>query len=144
MLFSVDGTFFVQLINFAIFFALVSVLFIKPVGRAIAERRHYLDSVIGDYDTYTKQIHELRGAAEARRAAARREADALVAAKRAEMSKEVETLNAEYAGRAGRIVNEAIATVQAEMSQARASEDRLVRELAGKMLERALATAVVQ
>lgn len=140
MLFSVDGTFFVQLINFAIFFALVTVLFIKPVGRAIAERRHYIDSVIADFDTYTKQIQELRGTAEARRAAARREADALLAAKRADLAKEIEALNAEYAGRAGKIVDDAAATVQGEMSQARASEDRLVRELAGMMLERALTT----
>jgi F-type H+-transporting ATPase subunit b len=140
MLFSVDGTFFVQLINFAIFFALVTVLFIKPVGRAIAERRRYIDSVIADYDGYAKQIHELQGAAEARRAAARREADALLASKRAELAKEVEALNAEYAGRAGALVEQALATVQGEMREARASEDRLVRELASEMLERALAT----
>lgn len=139
MLFSVDGTFVVQLINFAIFFALVSWLFIKPVGRAIAERRRYIDSVTADYEAYAKQAGELHGAAEARRAAARREADAALAAARAQTAKDVEAVNADFTSRSAAIVAEAQATVAGELAQARASEDRLVRELSGEMVGRALA-----
>lgn len=138
MLFTLDGTFVVQLINFAIFFALVSWLFIKPVGKAIAERRRYIDSVTADYDAYAEQVGELRGIAEARRAAARRDADAALAAARAQAAKEVEAINAEYAARSAAIIEEAQATVAREMTQARASEERLVRELAGEMVDRAL------
>jgi F-type H+-transporting ATPase subunit b len=140
MLFSIDGTFVVQLINFAVFFALVNLLFIRPVGKAIAARRHYIDSVIADYDQYAKQIGALRGAAEAKRAAARREADAKLAAARAEVAKEAEAINAQYAQRTTKIVAEAQATVQRELGHARESEDRIVSELAGDMLERAFAT----
>jgi len=36
---SVDGTLVVQLINFAIFFAVLNVVFLKPVAAAIRKRR---------------------------------------------------------------------------------------------------------
>ena len=37
MFLSLDGTLVVQLINFAIFFALLSVVFLRPVGRGDRE-----------------------------------------------------------------------------------------------------------
>src|SRR5579875_2153658 len=122
MLFSLDGTFVVQLINFAIFFGLVTVLFIKPVGAAIAERRRYIDSVMADFDEYQRRL----------------------AAARAAIAKDVEAVNAEYAGRVARIIEEAQATVQREMAQARSAEDRLVRELAAEMLARTFAAGGVR
>ena len=46
MFLRIDGTFFVQLVNFAIFFAVLNVVFLKPVGAAIRKRREYIESVI--------------------------------------------------------------------------------------------------
>jgi F-type H+-transporting ATPase subunit b len=140
MLFSVDGTFVVQLINFAIFFALVNLLFIKPVGKAIAERRRYIDSLVSDYEDATKEAGALRAQAEAKRAAARRDADVRLVAARAEIAKDVEAANADYAARASKTIATARTTVDGEIAQARSAEGRLVRELADGMLERAFAT----
>lgn len=140
MLFSVDGTFIVQLVNFAIFFALVNALFIKPVSRAIVERRKYIDSLTADYDKYNAEIASLKGRADAERAHARRDADAALAEARASIAREVETLASDYASRVGRSIDHAQATVAQELAQARAEEQRLVGELAGQMLERAMAT----
>jgi F-type H+-transporting ATPase subunit b len=140
MLFSVDGTFIVQLVNFAIFFALVNMLFIKPVSRAIEERRRYIDSLTADYDKYHEEITRLKGQAEAERAQARRDAEVALSAARTQIGREVETLNADYASRVARSVEAAHATVEQEMVKAKAEEPRLVRELSGEMLERAFAT----
>ncbi len=60
MFLSLDGTVFVQLINFAIFFALLNVLFLRPVGRAIAKRRAYIDNLVSDYDRYQETARSLR------------------------------------------------------------------------------------
>ncbi len=58
MFLSLDGTLFVQLVNFAIFFALLNVVFLRPVGRAIAKRREYINSLVSDYE----RIRRKRGA----------------------------------------------------------------------------------
>ena len=139
MLFTIDGTFVVQLINFAIFFAVVNAIFIKPVGDAIAERRNYIDSLTADYDGYAELIAKMEAQAEAQRAAARRDADVLLTAARAAVAREVDAIGSDYAGRVARIVEQAHATVEHEVTRARSSEDRLVGELADDMLERALA-----
>jgi F-type H+-transporting ATPase subunit b len=136
MLFSVDGTFVVQLINFAIFFALVNLLFIKPVGKAIAERRRYIDGLTSDYEGYTKQVNDLRAQAEAKRAAARREAESKLAAERAQTAKEVDAINADHAARANKVIEAAHVAVDREIAEARAAEGRLVKELADEMLAR--------
>jgi F0F1-type ATP synthase membrane subunit b/b' len=39
MFLSLDGTFWFQLVNFAIFFAILNVVFLRPVGEAIKKRR---------------------------------------------------------------------------------------------------------
>ena len=69
---SIDGTLVVQLINFAIFFAVLSVVFLRPVATAIARRREYINSLVSDYDRYQANAHDLRAEADGIRAAARR------------------------------------------------------------------------
>lgn len=140
MLFSIDGTFVVQLINFAIFFTLVNLLFIKPVGKAIAERRRYIDGLVNDYEGAAREVSELRAQAEAKRAAARRDAETQLGVARAEIAKAIEAVNAANASRASEVVAAAHAVVEGELAQAHAKEGRLVRELADEMLERAFAT----
>src|SRR5579871_6787482 len=100
MFLSLDGTLFVQLLNFAIFFALLNVVFLRPVGRAIAKRRAYIDGLVSDYDRYQAEAHKLRSEAEAIRAEARRRAEQTVAAARAAASNEAAAISRRYAQQA--------------------------------------------
>ncbi len=138
MFLSLDGTFFVQLINFAIFFAILNVVFLRPVGAAIAKRRAYINSLTQDYETYNAEINGLKAAAEAKRAAARRDADAVLAKVRAEISNETAQLSGTYAQQVTAKVEEAHKVVASEVEAARANESKLVRDLADMMLDRAV------
>jgi len=133
-----DGTFIVQLLNFVIFFAILNVVFMRPVARAIAKRREYIDSVTGDYDRYQAEGNALRTQAEAIRAAARREAEQLAAQARAEASNESAKLSTEFAQRASEKVRAAHETVNSEVQAARSNEQRAVQELANEMFARAV------
>src|SRR5690348_4328603 len=93
---SIDGTLVVQLLNFAVFFAVLSVVFLKPVAGAIAKRRQYIDSLVTDYDRYQAEAHDLRAQAEEVRAAARLSAEQQVAAARAAASNEAAQMSTEY------------------------------------------------
>lgn len=135
---SVDGTIFVQLLNFVIFFAILNVVFMRPVARAIAKRREHINSVTADYDRYQAEGNALRSQAEAIRAAARREAEQLAAQARAEASNESARLASEYGQRAAAEIRRAQETVDSELQAARASETRAVRELADELFSRAL------
>lgn len=133
-----DGTFVVQLVNFAIFFALLNVLFLRPVGRAIRERRRYIDAVSSDYGTYQAQARSLREEAERVRGQARREAEQVVAKSRADASNAAAELSARYTTAVQRTIEEATASADAELQRARAGEERLVRQLSEAMVDRAL------
>lgn len=138
---SVDGTLIVQLINFAIFFAVLNVVFLRPVAGAIAERRAYINSLVSDYDRHQAEARSLRAEAEAIRVTARREAEHRVAAARARGSNEAAEIASRYAQQARKIIEDAHATAQAELEAARAGEGEAVRRLAGLMLERVLPEA---
>lgn len=138
MFLQIDGTFVVQLINFAIFFALLNVVFIRPVSKALVKRREYINSVTNDYDRYQAEAASLRTQAESIRAAARREAEAHMAKARAEASNEAAQISVEYGQRAAGIVEEAQRTVAAEVQAARASERQLAGDLANLMVERTI------
>ncbi len=138
MFLKLDGTFIVQLINFAVFFAILNVVFIRPVSRAIVKRREYINSVTNDYDRYQAEAQSLRTEAEAIRAAARREAEAALARARAEASNESASMAAQYGQQAAHIVEEAHRTVATELELARAKESQMVGELAALMVERTM------
>nr|MDQ6929866.1 ATP synthase F0 subunit B [Candidatus Eremiobacteraeota bacterium] len=89
---SVDGTFWIQLINFAIFFAILNAVFLKPVGRALAKRRAYIDSLREGYDAANGELARLQSEMEGKRAAARREAEATLSKARATASNETAAL----------------------------------------------------
>ena len=133
-----DGTFWIQLVSFVVFYALLNVLFLRPVSRAIRERRAYINGVTSDYDQYQAEANALRAQAEEVRAQARRDAEHAIAQARAEASNATAELATRYAQQAQHTVEEADRTVQAEAQSARADEDRVVRQLAGVMLERTL------
>lgn len=142
MFLKVDGTFFVQLVNFAIFFALLNVLFLRPVGKAIAKRRDYIKSVTADYDKYQAEANSLRANDERMRAEARREAEQIVAKGRADASNATAEIATKYGTQAQAVVEEAQRQVASELDAARAQSQRTVAELADLMVDRALTEAV--
>lgn len=131
-----DGTFWVQLINFAIFFAILTAVFYRPVSRAISERRKYINSVHSDYEKYQTDGGKLRAEAEGVRAAARREAQATIAKSRAEASNRAAEIAVQYNAQAQTTIEAAQKTVAGELNAARAGEEGLVRQLADLMVER--------
>ena len=141
MFLSLDGTFVVQLVNFAIFFALLNVLFLRPVGNAIRKRREYIDGVVSDYAKYQGDAKALRERAERVRADARREAEQHVAKFRADASNKAAELASQYASQVQSTVEEATRNAGAELTRARANEERLVKQLADVMVERTLGPA---
>jgi F0F1-type ATP synthase membrane subunit b/b' len=136
MFLKLDGTFIVQLINFAVFFAILNVVFVHPVSRAIVKRREYINSVTNDYDRYQAEATSQRTEAEAIRAAARRDAEATLAKARAEGSNESAAITAQYGQQATQTIEEAHRTVEGELEGARAKEAQMVGELASLMVER--------
>lgn len=133
------GTILVQFLNFVIFFAILNVVFIRPVSKAIVKRREYINSVTNDYDRYQAEARELRTQAESIRATARREAEQLLAQERAKASNEAGAISAQANAKAAEIMAQAERTVAAELQAARANEPQTVRDLANLMVERALA-----
>ncbi len=142
MFLSLDWTLAIQLVNFAIFFALLNVLFLKPVGNAIRKRREYINSVTSDYDRYQGEASALRAGAEKIRADARREGESTLSKARAEASNETAKIAAEFSGKVQSTVEDAHRRAAEELEAARAGEDRLVRQLADTMVERATGEAV--
>jgi F0F1-type ATP synthase membrane subunit b/b' len=133
-----DGTLWIQLVNFAIFFVVLNFVFLRPVSAAIRKRREYVNSVVSDYDTYQAEANKLRENAERIRADARREAEHQLSKARAEASNKTADLSADYAARASLVMEDAHKTVAAELDAARSNEDARVRELAAVMVERTL------
>ena len=136
MFLQLDGTFWIQLINFAIFFALLNVLFLRPVSRAIRKRREYINSVTADYDRYQAESKALRAQAEDVRLTARRQAEASITKARAEASNQAADLSTQYTVQVQSTIESAHAIVEDELQSARANEDAVVRELADLMVQR--------
>lgn len=141
MFLNVDGTFFAQLFNFAVFFAILSVVFIRPVGKAIAKRREYINSLTHDYDRYQGEAHSLRAQAETIRATARREAEAHLAKVRADATNEAGAITAQFAEQVEKTIQQAQSTVASELQQARANQSQLVGDLANLMVQRTVTEA---
>jgi F0F1-type ATP synthase membrane subunit b/b' len=138
---SVNGTLVVQLFNFAIFFAVLYVVFLRPVAAAIGRRRQYINSLVSDYDRYQAEAASLRAQAEEIRAAARREAEHRVASVRAAASNEAAEISTGYSQKAQQTVERAQEDVRKELDEARAGESEAARGLADFMLERVIPEA---
>jgi F-type H+-transporting ATPase subunit b len=135
---SLDGTLIVQLVNFIVFLAILNAIFFKPVGAAIARRREFIDGLRHDIEQLQSEAKTLRGQAEERRIAARREADELIARARVEAGKQSDVVVTRAQERASDIVASAHAEVDRELERARADEPRIVNALADDILGRAL------
>jgi F-type H+-transporting ATPase subunit b len=137
-----SGTLIVQLINFIVFLVILNAIFLRPVGRAIAARRAYIDGVGSDIVQFEADVKALRLQADEKRAAARRRADAIVGEARAQAQSEAALIIADHQAQAAAIVAEAQATVGLELAQARTSEAGVIEALAREMLERAIGPEV--
>ncbi|GAC1549173.1 MAG: hypothetical protein NVS3B16_22720 [Vulcanimicrobiaceae bacterium] len=133
-----DGTFWVQLINFAIFFAILNVVFLRPVGEAIKKRRAHIEGVQSDHDRYARQVAGFRSEADSKRAAARREAEETVAKAKAAAETEAASVVGVQGELAQGVVDEARAKIAGEVATARLREDELSQNLARTLLERAI------
>lgn len=138
MFLSLDGTFFVQLVNFAIFFALLNVLFLRPVSRAIRKRREYINGVASDYERYQTQAKTLREQGERLRAQARRDAEQAIAKARAEASNATAELTARSSAKVQQVVEEANREAAGELEAARRDAQPAVLQLANLIVDRAL------
>jgi len=138
MFLALDGTFLVQLVNFAIFFALLSVVFLRPVSAAIRRRREYINSLTTDYDAYQAQAKTLREQAESIRASARRDAEAIMTKARAQASNTAAELAASYVAQVQSTIEQADKTVADELEKARVNEHDTVQQLANLIVERTL------
>jgi F-type H+-transporting ATPase subunit b len=141
MFLAIDGTFIAQIVDFIVFLLIMNAVFFKPVRAALAKRRAYVNSVTADYDTAVTDARELRGQADAKRAQARREADEVAGHERSTAATEAAAIAGNYSASAESIVDSAHAQVAAELADAHAKEDELVRQLADMMLERTLGSA---
>jgi len=141
MFLSLDGTFWIQLLNFGIFFAILNVVFLRPVGKAIKERRAYIESVQSDLAGFQSEIGKLRSEGDQKRAAARRAADETIAKARSDAESTAAGISEEQAAVASALTAEARAVVAAEMAVARTREDQITQTLAQSLLQRALGKA---
>jgi len=139
----IDATLIVQVVNFVLFIVFLNIVFLRPVGAAIAKRRAYIDGLARDIEAAEADVRSARGAAEERRAAARREAEATVAKARAGAQNEAAEVVAGFQQRATGIVEEAHRQVGTEITAARADEDAIVDSIARTLLERAIGPGVV-
>ena len=138
MFLQIDATLLVQVVNFVLFIVFLNIVFLKPVGAAIAKRRAHIDGLARDIEAAEAEVRSARGAAEERRAAARREAEAAVAKARIAAQGEAAEIVASHQRRATEIVEEAQREVAAEIAAARANEDQIVDSIAQTLLERAI------
>jgi len=141
MFLQVDGTIVIQLINFALFFAILNVVFLGPVSEAIRKRRAYIDSLTNDYDRYQGEASALKSEAETIRGAARREGEQLLARTRGATSNETAEIAARVADEVKQTVEGAHAEVARELEAARQGDERTVAELAELMIDRTLSGA---
>ena len=137
-----DATFFVQLINFAIFFVILELVFLRPVGKAIAERRAFIDGLTHEYDEAQVQAAALRSQAEEIRATARRNGEHALAKARAEASNKAASISAETGSKVAKIAEDAQRVVAGEVRATDASRPQLVAALADGIVDRVLAEPV--
>jgi F-type H+-transporting ATPase subunit b len=138
MFLSLDGTFWIQIINFFVFFAILNVVYIKPAAEALRKRREYIDSVQAEYEAAQREVRDLKGQAETKRAEARREGDQAAVGTRAEAQRKSDAIVSEGQSKAQSIIEAAQQTVHSEVKEAQAKEGQLVNDLADTMLSRAI------
>jgi len=137
MLIVPDGTIFIQILNFVVFWALLNYLFIRPTQKAIMERQRHIAEAHGEADALTAQAAQLQAEAEAIRAQAARRAQELLRKAAAEAAAQVKTIERETENTAAQIVAAARSAVEKERSVIVAAQQPFIAELARQMADRA-------
>jgi F-type H+-transporting ATPase subunit b len=137
MLLSIDGTFLIQILNFVLFWVLLTYIFIAPMRRAIEQRQRYIAGLYQQADGFTAEARALQAQADAILNEARKQTDELMRAASAKASDEAHAIEREAANQAAATVQLAHATVAQERAQALARQQAFVHELARSMVERA-------
>lgn len=138
MFLQIDATLLVQVVNFVLFIVLLNIVFLRPVGAAIAKRRAFIDGLARDIEAAEAEVRSARGAAEERRAAARREAEAAIAKARVAAQTEAAEIVAKHQDRASGIIEDAHNEVGVEIAAVRVKQDAIVDSIAQTLLERAI------
>ena len=141
MFLQLDGTFWIQVINFFIFYAILNVVYIKPASEALRKRRAYIDSVRDEYEAARRDHTELAAQADGKRSEGRREGDHTAATLRNSAMRQAEEIVGKAQTESTTISEEAIKKVERELNEARANRYRLALELAGDMVDRAVGKA---
>jgi len=137
MLLSIDGTFLLQILNFIIFWVLLTYIFIAPTRRAIDERQRYIAGLYQQAEEFTARAAALQAQAESTLNEARRQTDEAMRAAAARASEETHAIEREAANEAAASVQLAHATVAQERAKALEREQAFVHELARTMVDRA-------
>lgn len=138
MLLSLDGTFLLQMVNFAIFWVLLNWLFIAPTRRAIEARQRFVAKLHADADAARAQAKALEAEAAGVLDDARRRTDEIMregAAKASATSREIERLASEEAAATVALAQAKVATERADAAE---KQGVFVNELARSMAQRAL------
>jgi len=138
----INGTLFVQLINFIVFLSILNVIFMKPVGAAIARRRAYVEELTHDIEALQGGVNDTRSQADKRRLTARRDAEETIARARQAAAKEGDAQIVAAQAQAAKIVAATHAEVEREVEAARAQEPAIVDALARELVVRAVGGAV--
>src|SRR5689334_16020715 len=122
MLLSIDGTFLIQILNFAAFWILLNVLFIAPTRRAIEERQRLLAQQHREAEEFRAKGAALDAQAAALLDEARRKTDEVIRAAAAQASSETSAIEKKAAEEAAAAVALAHANVASERAQASAKQ----------------------
>ena len=133
---SIDGTFWLQIINFFIFYWILNIVYIRPASAALRKRREYIDSVVAEFDAARKTAAQLRAQADERLAEGRRDGDHAAATIRSEAMQRAEEIATKAQAEFSALVEEAQKTAERETAAARLHADKLAKELADNMLSR--------
>lgn len=138
MLLSLDGTFFIQILNFVVFWMLLNWLFIAPTKRAIEERQRQIALRYEEGKASRVHADALRAEATATLDEARRRTGELVRDASTRAAAEVDEIEGRAATEAAATVQLAHATVAAERSDAVAKQGPFIADLSRAMADRAL------
>jgi F-type H+-transporting ATPase subunit b len=138
MLLALDGTFFVQILNFIVFWVLLNYIFIAPTRRAIEARQQHIAKQYKEGDAFAAHAREVQAQADAILNEARRHVDEAMRAAASQASDEAHEIERSASEEAAARVSLAHATVAGEREQAVAKQGPFVAELAQSMADRAL------
>ena len=138
MLLSIDGTFLIQILNFAAFWILLNFLFIAPTRRAIEGRQRFLATQHREGEELRAQGAVLLAQAAGLLDEARRRTDEVMREAAARASADTSAIEKHAANEAAEAVARAHAIVASERAQASAKQAGFVTELARSMSQRAL------